>query len=177
MDAIFDFKECAPFLNAFVGGDSDLPAILLGIVGAHLTILISVAVAIFSEEKDYEVLDRNVILDHVIKAKHLILYLLLSSIPLTFWGISLNPTRLIELLLWIIGLMCIVRILVRSYHWMKGNKFGLRFAYLRSLDDHKDIEEAWRSVWQSEKINYQNEQEFFDIFKTTVNKLMASNDR
>jgi hypothetical protein len=59
MDAIVDLKEGASFLNAFVGGDSDLPAILLGIVGAHLTILISVAVAIFSEKKDYEVLDNS----------------------------------------------------------------------------------------------------------------------
>jgi len=177
MDAIIDVNQCSLYLKAVVDSSSDLPAILLGIVGAHLTILISVAVAIFSEEKDYEILDRNVILDHVIKAKHILLYLLLSTLPLTFWSCSLTLTRFIELLLWFIGLMCIVGILVRSYHWMKGNRFKLRFDYLRSLDDHKDIEEAWRSVWQSEKINYQNEQEFFDIFKATVNNLMASNDR
>ena len=176
MDAMTYIKELTPYLKAVIDSTSDLPAILLGIVGAHLTILISVAVAIFSEEKDYEVLDRNVILDHVIKAKHIVFYLLLSTIPLTFWTCSLNPTRFLELLLWFAGLICIIRILVRSYHWMKGNKFNLRFNYLRSLDDNKDIEEAWRSVWQGEKINHENEQEFFNIFKIAVNKLLANNN-
>ncbi len=56
-------------IEAGVGGESDLPAILLGIVVAYLTILISVAIAIFSEKKEFEALDRNVILDHIIKAK------------------------------------------------------------------------------------------------------------
>jgi len=34
------------------------------------------------------------------------------------------------------------------------------------------MEEAWRSVWQTENINPQNEQEFFKIYISTVNRLL-----
>ncbi len=164
-------------LNAFVGGESDLPAILLGIVVAYLTILISVAIAIFSEEKEFDVLDRNVILDHIIEAKRLLLYLGLSLIPLIFWNSSLLITRLLEITLWIIGIYFFTNILFNSYHWMKGNKFKLRFDYLKNLQNTQDMEEAWRSVWQTKNTNSQNEQEFFNIFYSTVNGLFESNEQ
>lgn len=155
-----------------VDGDSDLPAIFLGIVVAYLTILISVAIAIFSEKKEFEALDRNVILDHIIKAKYLLIYLGFTFIPLLFWNGSLLWTRLISIFFWIIGVFFLTKILFNAYHWMKGNKFRLRFNYLRRLTDRQDIEETWRSVWETESINSQNEQEFFSIFQTTVNQLL-----
>ena len=160
-----------------VDGDSDLPAILLGIVVAYLTILISVAIAIFSEKKEFEALDRNVILDHIIKAKSLLLYLGFAFLPLLFWNGSLPWTRLLEIVFWIIGAFFITKILIDAYHWMKGNKFRLRFDYLRGLRNRQDMEEAWRSVWQTENINFQNEQEFFNIFHSTVNRLLENAER
>ena len=69
------------------------------------------------------------------------------------------------------------KILINSYHWMKGNKFRLRFDYLRDLQDKQDMEEAWRSVWQTENINFKNEQEFFSIFHSTVNQLLENNEK
>ena len=78
----------AKVIKAGISGESDLPSILLGIVVAYLTILISVAIAIFSEEREFEALDRNVILDHIIKAKSLLFYLGLTFLPLLFWNIS-----------------------------------------------------------------------------------------
>jgi len=160
-----------------VSGESDLPSILLGIVVAYLTILISVAIAIFSEKKKYEALDRNVILDHIIKAKRLLLYLGLTFLPLLFWNSSLSWMRLLEIISWIIGVVFITKILFSSYHWMKGNKFQLRFDYLRELRNRQDMEEAWRSVWQTENINFPNEQEFFNIFQSTVNRLLENDER
>lgn len=160
-----------------VDGDSDLPAVLLGIVVALLTILISVAIAIFSEKKEFEALDRNVILDHIIKAKSLLLYLGFAFLPLLFWNGSLPWTRLLEIIFWIIGAFFITKILINAYYWMKGNKFRLRFDYLRGLRNRQDMEEAWRSVWQTENINFQNEQEFFNIFHSTVNRLLENDER
>jgi len=160
-----------------VNGESDLPAILLGIVVAYLTILISVAIAIFSDKKDFEALDRNVILDHILKAKWLLLYLGLTFVPLLFWNGSLSWTRLFEIILWVIGVFFITKILINSYHWMKGNKYRFRFDYLRDLRNKQDMEEAWRSVWQTENINFQNEQEFFNIFHSTVDRLLKNDGK
>jgi hypothetical protein len=156
---------------------SDLPAILLGIVVAYLTILISVAIAIFSEKKEFETLDRNVILDHIIKAKSLLLYLGLTFLPLLFWNGSLLWTRLLEIIIWAIGIGFMTKILVNSYHWMKRNKFRLRFDYLRELQNRLDMEEAWGSVWQAQNINVQNEQEFFNIFLSAVDRYLENDER
>ena len=166
------------YLLAGVDGDSDLPATLLGIVVAYLTILISVAIAIFSDnKKEFEALDRNVILDHIIRSKRLLFYLGLTFIPFIFWNGSLPATRILELISWIVGVVFITKILISSYHWMKGNKFPFRFEYLRELRDRQDMEEAWRSVWQADNINFQNEQEFFNIFHDNVNRLLENNER
>jgi hypothetical protein len=164
-------------IEAGVGGENDLPAILLGIVVAQLTILISVAIAIFGEQKVFEALDRNVILDHIIKAKSLLLFLVLTFLPLLFWNSSLPWTRVVKIICWFIGVVFITKILIESYRWMKGNKFPLRFGYLRKLRNRQDMEEAWRSVWQTENINSQNEQEFFNIFHSTVNRLLENDER
>jgi hypothetical protein len=164
-------------VNVVVNGDSDLPAILLGIVVGYLTILISVAIAIFSDKKDFEALDRNVILDHILKAKLILLYLGLTFIPLLFWNGSLSWTRLLEIFFWIIGVFFITKILINSYHWMKGNKYRFRFNYLKDLRNKQDMEEAWRSVWQTENINFQNEQEFFKIFFFTINQSLENDEK
>jgi hypothetical protein len=176
MDLLPFILECLKVVKTFVDGESDLPAILLGIVVAYLTILISVAIAIFSEKKEFEALDRNVILDHIVKAKGLLLYLGLTFLPLLFWNSSLPWMRLFLIIVWIIGAVLITKILVSSYHWMKGNKFPLRFGYLRELRNKQDMEEAWRSVWQTKNINFQNEQEFFNIFHSTVNQLLEDDE-
>lgn len=166
--------ELTKVVKAGVAGESDLPALLFGIVVAYLTILISVAIAIFSEKKEFEALDRNVILDHIIKAKNILLYLGLTFLPLLFWNNSLPGTRILEIFFWGIGVFFITNILINSYHWMKGNKFRFRFCYLIELQNSQDIEESWRSVWHTKDINFQNEQKFFNIFNSTVNKLLEN---
>jgi len=59
---------------------------------------------------------------------------------------------------------------------MKENKFSLRFDYLKNLKNVKDMEESWHSVWQAEKINPQNELEFFEIFSSTIEQLLQNNE-
>lgn len=154
-------------------GITDLPSIFLVIGLAFLTILIPVAIAIFRhDQNEFEILDKNVILDHIIKAKFLLIYLALIFLPFLLWNDSGFWLRLIEMIFWVIGVIFMTRILFNSYRWMKGDKFSLRFEYLRNLKDNKDLEASWRSVWQTENINAQNEQEFFEIFASTLNRIL-----
>ncbi len=166
------------FICSFLKQSGDLLNIL-GMVGiAFLTILIPIAVAIFSEkEKDSEVLDRNVILDHVVSARYFLLYLALVYVPILLWEVSSYSIRFLELVLWGIGIYLIAGVLLRSYRWMKGDKFPLRLEYLRNLKDPKDSEESWRSVWQSPNTNAQNELEFFKIFSASIDKLMNDDEQ
>lgn len=139
---------------------------------AFLTILIPVAIAIFGDKKEYEALDRNVILDHIVRAKFFLFYLGIIFLPLLFWNISSAWLRFVEIILWTIGIYFMLKILINSYYWMKGNKFTLRFDYLKNLRNIKDMEECWRSVWETEKINPQNEQQFFEIFSSSIEHLL-----
>lgn len=144
---------------------------------AFLTILIPIAIAIFNDTKDFEVLDKNVILDHVVSARYFLVYLALIFLPLLFWGSSSIWLRFLELVTWGVGVYFIAIVLINSYHWMKGNKFGLRFDYLKNLKNTKDMEESWYSVWQTKNINTQNEKEFFIIFSLTIDNLLKNNER
>jgi amino acid transporter len=146
--------------------------ILQGIGMAIITILIPVAIAIFRERKEFEILDRNVILDHVVKARRILVYLALIFLPLLFWNISNPWLRFLELIIWGIGVYFMVKVLINSYHWIKGNKFILRFDYLRNLRNLKDIEESWRSVWETQNINTQNEGKFFEMFSSVIDQLL-----
>ena len=164
--------ELIEVIHEGVKEQNELPSILLGIIVALLTILISVAVAIFSEKKDFESLDRNVILDHVVKSKRLFAYLILSFAPLVLWNFVQPLFKIILLIFWLIGLYYIAKILSNSYNWMKGDKYNLRFDYLNKIENKNDMEESWRSVWQTENINFQNEHRFIEIFNQSLNKMI-----
>ncbi len=143
---------------------------------AFLTILIPIAIAIFGDKKEFEELDKNLILDHIVKAKYFLLYMSLVFIPLFLWNILPPWLRLIEMIIWLVGFFFLSKILISLYHWMKGRKFPLRFEYLKNLNNLDDFEEVWHSVWRTEKINSQNELEFFKIFIDTIEKLLKTND-
>jgi len=165
------------FTFGILEGLTDLPNILQGIGIALLTILIPIAIAIFNDKKEFEALDRYVILDHIVRARLLLVYLALIFLPLLFWNSVPLWLRFLELVLWGIGIYFMTKILIKSYRWIKGNKFDLRFDYLRKLEDPEDIEECWRSVWQTKDINIQNEKEFFEIFSFKINQLLKSNEK
>jgi len=165
------------FLIGTMAGITDLPLILQGIGMAFLIILIPVAIAIFSDTKEFEILDKNVILDHVIKARPLLKYLALIFLPFIFWNGLCLFLRCLWIIFWFFGVFFMTKILINSYHRMKGNKFILRFDYLKKLQNVKDIEDSWRSVWETEKINAENELEFFKLFSTAINELLTSDEK
>ena len=167
------------FVCTFLKQSGDLLNIL-GMVGIALfTVLIPIAVAIFNDKKEFESLDRNVILNHVVRAQYFLIYLVLIYAPLILWASSSRTLRFFELISWAIGIYLVATVLIRSYSWMKGDKFPLRFQYLNGLTDPKDSPEAWRSVWESDAkaLNTPNELEFFKIFSGTVDNLIDNDER
>ena len=157
--------------------NKDLPVLAQNVGLAGLTILIPVAIAIFTGDKDFRELDNHVILDHVIQAKRLLVYSALIFLPIFFWHDSPIFLRLVELVAWGIGVYFLVDILMRSYRWLKGNKFPMRFDFLDAMKDKKDMEESWNSVWSSEKVNSENENDFFKIFAERIDKLLKTNEQ
>ncbi|MFA5792172.1 MAG: hypothetical protein WC884_04030 [Candidatus Paceibacterota bacterium] len=151
--------------------NNDLPALAQNIGMAGLTILIPVAIAIFSLDKDFKELDNHLVLDHIIQASSLPIYIGLIFVPFLFWENSSIFLRFTELVLWGVGTFFLIQILSLSYNWLKGNKFPLRFDFLKKITDKKDIEESWNSVWVNEKINGSNENDFFEIYSIKLEEL------
>ncbi|MDB4984420.1 MAG: hypothetical protein JWM20_599 [Patescibacteria group bacterium] len=147
--------------------NSDFPTLAHGVGIACLTILIPVAIVVLGE-KEFQGLDNLVVLDHITEARNILLYSGLIFVPVIFWNHSTITLRIIELGAWMIGLYLLIRILTKSYYWMKGNKFPLRFNYLKNLSEPKDMETAWKSVWENKEMNVVNEAEFFKIFKSKI---------
>jgi len=166
------------YFDSFLNQSGDFLNIL-GMIGiAFLTILIPIALGIFNNDSnDFKVLDRNVILDHVVSSQLFIIYLILVFLPLLLWDSLSISMRFWAFLSWMIGIYLISKVLVNSYHWMKGNKFLLRFDYLRKLTNVKDLEESWRSVWETKNINAQNEKDFFKILSSTIDDLLKNDVR
>jgi hypothetical protein len=152
--------------------NKDFPVLGQNIGLGSLTILIPVAIALFTLNPEFQELDNKVLLDHVVGAKRILASAVLIFFPLLFWAGSDLFLRIIELGMWVVGLYLLYMTLTRSYGWMKGNKFPMRFTYLRGLTDKKDVEEAWSAVWHSDIVNAENENEFFSIFAEQVNKLL-----
>jgi len=147
---------------------------------ALLTILIPLAIAVLAdiyqkrkkEDKEYAYLDLHVILDNVFNIKLLIVSVFFIFLPMFFWEILIGLDRLIAVHFTFIGIILVVDIIFKVSRWVKGNVFDFRFSYLEKLRKYNDLEIVWRSVWQVENINIQNERKYFQIFSSTINRLL-----
>lgn len=163
----------------------NLPNILRGTGMALLTILIPLAIAIlvdvYQKRKDEKIefknLDLHVILDGIFKIKQLLLYVAFIFLPTIFWEISSGTFRLVEIILSVIGIWLLAGILLDVYYWIKGDVFKFRFSYLENLRKQEDLESVWRSVWQTENINTENERKFFVVFASTINQLLKKDEK
>ena len=158
---------------------NSLPNIFLAISITLLTILIPLAIAILTDvyqkrrdqKAEFTNLDLHVILDHIFKIKRLLISVALIFLPTLLWEISSGPFRLVETILSFTGIFFVAKTILDVYYWIKGNVFKFRFSYLRNLKNCDDMETVWRSVWEAENINIQNERQFFRVFSSTVDQL------
>ena len=178
IDKIYDFLII--HLSEPLSKINNFPNIIQGIGLALLTILIPLAIAVLAdiyqkrreENKEFTYLDLHVILDNVFNIKLLILSIFLIFLPMFFWEILTGLYKLIAIPFIFIGIILLVNIIFKVYHWIKGNIFNFRFSYLKKVKKYDDLEIVWKSIWQVENINIQNERKFFQIFSSTINRLL-----
>jgi len=176
---VFDFLKLyciiVDFIHKFLENPSNLPSFLHTIGIALLTILIPISIAMFSGDKKFIGLDKNVILDKIFRPKRFLSVLGLIFIPILFWHISTFEFKIIELILWIIGISMMINILNNSYFWIKGNRYNYRFDYLNNLKVDKDLVESMRSVWEEGDMDIKSEIEFLRIFAVKVDQKIKIN--
>lgn len=181
------FKE---ELIVWLKNSESIPTIIQNTGLALLTILIPLAIAVLEDinlkQKDKKRLlgglDLHVILDHVFQMPKLLVWTTFIFLPLLLWDIfiSLPLLRLLLIFFSCIGIYFIGKTVLKGYLWVKGRVWDFRFSYLDSLKEHKDFENVWRSVWQTEIINREDievpnsndEQKFFNIFSKQIDKLL-----
>jgi len=169
------------FIIATLDKLNNLPNIIQGIGLALLTILIPLAIAVLADiyqkrkdkEKEFVYLDLHVILDNVFNIKLLILSVFLIFLPMFFWDILIGSYRLIAIILTSIGIILVTVIIIKVYHWIKGNIFDFRFSYLKKVKKHDDLGIVWKSIWEVAKIDFQKEKEFCKIFFSKIDHLIG----
>jgi hypothetical protein len=169
----------------FEGPNSSLPSVIQNLGLALLSILIPLAIAILtdlyqkkgSEKASLTQLDLQVILDRVFRIKRLLVYGILTFLPFIFWENSNVLFRMIEIALSFIGNGLIAKTIIDVYNWTRGNVFTFRFSYLKKLKNPDDMEAAWRSVWLSKDVDVKNEKDFFNIFTSKIDEILAKSEK
>jgi len=136
-----------------------------------IAILIEIYKKKRSQKDELVVLDFNIILDYLFKIKFLLLYIVMMFVPLLFWESSSGKFRIIELFISVIGIIFIIKILLNTYQWIKGNVWNSRAKYLIKLKKPEDMIKVWRSVWQSSSLDTGIEKDFFNIYSSKLDKL------
>jgi hypothetical protein len=156
----------------------NIPSLAQNIGLALITLLVPIALALLSDKKniEFEALDKNVILDYIVRSKDILLFLGFIFIPPFFWNHSDLTWRYIEIAIWSFGVAFMVNVLIRSYNWIKGDKFPQRYNYLGDVEEFKDQEESWKSIWETSEIDSYNEGKLIDIFSAKVDSQVQKLD-
>lgn len=131
---------------------------------ALVTILVPLSIVLL-QESDYKVLDYYSILEYVIDVRRITFAFIFIFTPAFFWHLATTrDLKFIAFFFWFWGVWLMFYIFNNSYKWIKGDKYALRFGYLKKLANPKDTIETWQSIWESEKTNSLNEEAFTEIF-------------
>lgn len=157
-----------------------------------LTFFVPWAIFLFSDLKEQSPLDKNILFDKVIEVKKFIIYTFVIFVPLIllkipnfkniFIGsdhISYSTNIIIFLIssaIWVVSLVFFIRMLSRSYSWVREDRYKFRTSYLKELSDEKHIVNSWRSIWVDEidKKDPRNEIDFLNIFFEKIDSLKDS---
>lgn len=146
-----------------------------------LVVALIIPLVIFAIGKnDVYNFDKNVILNHVILYKCLILFILIISLTLFFKRI-LFLSALLSLFLMGFAFF----ILMNSYRWLrsydiKNNtltfKQKKRIKYLKNIKEPIEVFEVWSIILSDEKLLEKNQIGFIDVLITTLKKIEIKND-
>jgi len=155
-----------------------LSTVMQNIGLALLTIFIPLAISLFQKDdlKEFVELDNRLIFDKFFDIKSILWKVGLIFVPLILWNFSTVPSQWFLFVIWAIGIFFLCDLLIRSYGWLRKDRQGYRYKYLRTqiLSDEETLI-IWNSIWSSEKLNHLNEDKFFEIFSDTINRLLSNN--
>ena len=171
---VFYYDEIVNFIAPFFL-QPGLSSLMQNIGLAILAIFIPVAIFLFDEKETlgFKRLDKVVVLDYLIRAQSLIWKIALIFVPLLFWEVVSSDSnaamvvlRLILFLLWLTGVTYMFDALANAYSWIRNDRFRHRFKLLKQATFNSELEQLWRSVWESSETNTENEIEFLKIFSS-----------
>lgn len=151
------------------------------IVIAFLTILIPLGIAVlqdfFTKKPNKSApplakLDLHVILDQILRIKHLMLYAATPYLFQALWPTLPLHLKILADAIIVVALIQLSRIILDLHRWSKGNQLDYRLAYLSTLVNEKDMVEVWQSVWEGLQPNFFIERRFFEKFSDTVTDLL-----
>ena len=164
-------KISSLFSKELINPDNTLN--VMQIIGlALIGVIIPIAIAVFQKKDSFEKLDKYVFLDFIIKSKWFISYIGIIYIPLFLWDILPPEYRLLEAMIWLIGICFVLKTIADSYYWIKGNANIPRLKYLKKLSNKEEMEIVWESIWSKSKLHFKEEFDFFKIFAFKIDKLL-----
>ncbi|MEW6408367.1 MAG: hypothetical protein AB1465_06810 [Patescibacteria group bacterium] len=163
-----------------------LPTLMQNVGLALLTILIPLVLFIFSLEKEalFE-WDKIVILDKVIEAKNLFASIVLIFSPLFFWNYNSSFLKFILFLIFLGGVIYLIKILFNSYRWIKTVEIqgahdpsnfrdSLRNKYLEEIDNLPEKEKIWILTWRKDISNTIYERSLIKKFTANIDALIRN---
>lgn len=121
-----------------------------------------------TQNENFADLDKSLILNRIIGAKTILWEIGLILAPTLFWNIMNNSMKWLLVLFWCIGIIRVVKKIIKMYQWISGNQFVERFAYLGTIIQSgvnlERTEIFWKEVWNINNINTANETTFVNLF-------------
>lgn len=157
-----------------------MPSFMQTVGIACLTLLIPIAIAIFTDGNDRIFnWEKGVIVKKVINPKQFLWALGLLFIPSFFWaGNSLF--NLLLLVPWGIGCFLFYRILIRTYKWLRYKPDGYRqeqwAKYINNIQEPEEMISVWTEVFAKEEMGIFHEEYLIKLFITNFGQRMEKLD-
>lgn len=136
---------------------------LSGCLAVISSLYIPVAILIYQEFKDKHSFnefewDKTVLLQEVIKAKHILIAILASCISIILWNVKSVFWKCFILVIFIAGIVILVKNLVNLYRWFMSNKVGRanrdnyrqtkKIQFLKNLDPNQSLD-VWSNILET----------------------------
>ena len=169
---------------------SDTPDTLMNIVIGLITIMVSVIVFIFTNDRQNNEAfewEKVVLLDKVLLVKFLIIIYFISFIIVLIWNESNTFFKVLYFLFFLYGIGINLLVLNNTYRWFKTidniehmneNSFRnkLRLEYLGEITDKDEKERVWSMTWKKTSPNVLVERVFVERFNLNLRQLLEEGD-
>jgi len=166
-----------------IGSASFDPGLLQTVGIAMLTLLVPLAIAIFtgvlSREKDDSnaVLDMHALFDYVIDVKKLLLSIVAIFATPLLWKFNIPFIKTVIVIIWLAGLFFLLRALKNLYKWTKGDKDTFRAEYFEQLGDLEGLTNVSRDIWNSSTLSRSQKHAYIKEFVKKIDELLDTENK